>query len=105
MKTGRVTLKGVLREHVCKQTDMLETDSHEENRKHAWGGYGDSMLSCESVCFVLVAFPYNSIYFCDSIKENERQESGKQRKSKGKGRRKDSDRINETVWEKNYALE
>lgn len=104
MTTGRVTLKGVLREHVCKQTDLLETDSHEENRKHAWGGYGDSMLSCESVCFVLVAFPFNSI-FCDSIKENERQESGKKRKSKNKGRRKDSDRINETVWEKNYALE
>lgn len=84
MKTGRVTLKGFLREHVCKQTDLLETDSHEENRKHAWGGYGDSMLSCESVCFVLVAFPFNSIYFVIPLKRTKDKNLEKREKAKTK---------------------
>lgn len=84
MKTGRVTLKGVLREHVCKQTDLLETDSHEENRKHAWGGYGDSMLSCESVCFVLVAFPFNSISFVIPLKRTKDKNLEKREKAKTK---------------------
>lgn len=69
---------------MCKQTNLLETDSHEENRKHAWGGHGDSMLSCESVCFVLVAFPYNSIYFGILLKKTKDKNLENREKAKTK---------------------